>query len=302
MICSEAVDFVVNYYKNSGKDLPSTVSKYIEDFPPGFSRQVIKKKFNLNCLDFLMLVNTDIVKKKGTLEVLYENVSRLGYELVDNLGEEYRSKDRVDVRCKYCSYVNNTTLDSLRGSTLGCPKCKSGNLQWKKREAELDDILINKYNCIRLTDVPNNHNGFITVMHIPCKSEYTTQMTGIVLPNTPNRGTCPNCRSTDRRVTVNGITFGSNFELECYNIIKHLSPDTHVKYSDFFTTSRRWVCDFKVGSNWIEVSNFKSDYKNYFSNINDKKELVESNGCEFHFISSIKDLSKLAGQLNNTKL
>lgn len=107
------------------------------------------------------------------------------------------------------------------------------------------------------------------------------------------RATCPNCRPTDRRVVLDGITFGSQFEADCYTVLKSHNPELHVRYSDYFNTSRRWVCDFKIGKYWIEVSNFKQDYKNYFSNIEEKQALVESNDEYFFFVRSLSELKEL---------
>lgn len=70
-------------------------------------------------------------------------------------------------------------------------------------------------------------------------------------------------------------------------------PEVHVLYSDYFPTLRRWVCDFKIEDYWIEVSNFKQDFKNYFSNIEEKRDVVESNGGTFFFVTSLKELQEL---------
>jgi hypothetical protein len=154
-------------------------------------------------------------------------------------------------------------------------------------------VLLDQFNSTLISSISPNQTGYITVKHIECSTEYTSQLVGFVSPTTKLRATCPNCRSSDRRVTnEEGITFGSQFELECYVILKPLNPELHVKYAEHFNTDRRWVCDFKIRDIWIEVSNFKQDFKNYFSNIEDKQTLVESNGDNFFFIRSIKELEE----------
>jgi hypothetical protein len=116
---------------------------------------------------------------------------------------------------------------------------------------------------------------------------------GVVSPNSTLRATCPNCRPTDRRVVLEGITFGSDFESKCYLILKPKAPEIHIPYRKYLDTNRKWVCDFKVQDYWIEVSNFKQDYKGYFANIEEKRNVVESSGYTFLFVTSLKELEEL---------
>lgn len=282
------------YYISKGSTLPKSVSEYIEDFPKGYSRQVLKNTYGLTCAELLSKLSDDYVLKDPKVSLL-ECCTRLNYTLLTPLDNSYRSKSRVDIRCNVCGHTNNTTLDSLKLSTKGCVKCTSGNLAWSMREQELKDLLLLNFRAELVSSIPSNQTGFITVKHLECGTEYTTQLVGIVSPSTKLRGTCPNCRSSDRRVTnEQGITFGSQFELDSYNILKHLSPEVHVEYKKYLNTDRRWVCDFKIGLNWIEVSNFKQDFKGYFANIAEKETLVESSGHNFFFISSLKELEEFA--------
>ena len=76
-------------------------------------------------------------------------------------------------------------------------------------------------------------------------------------------------------------------------ILKHKNPELHVPYSKYLHTTRKWVCDFKVGDYWIEVSNFKHDFKDYFSNLEEKRNIVDSNGYVFLFVNSLKELEEL---------
>jgi predicted HD phosphohydrolase len=95
-------------------------------------------------------------------------------------------------------------------------------------------------------------------------------------------------------VTLDGHTFGSQFEADCFKVLKKFNPELHVLYSKYLPTTRRWVCDFKIGDYWIEVSNFKQNYKNYFSNIEEKSAVVEANGGMFFFVQSLKELEEIA--------
>lgn len=284
---------VKNYYISKGKSLPKNVTEYMADHPPKLGRTAIKVNYSLTCAELLSNINDEYVLR-DPIDTLFECCKKLNYTLVTELTDEYRAKDKIDVKCNLCGFINTTTLDSLRGSIKGCIKCTSGNLSWDRRSEELKILLLDKFNAELVSDIPSNQTGYVTVRHLDCGTEYTSQLVGIVSPSTKLRGTCPNCRTSDRRVTNNGITFGSQFELDCYNILKHLNPEIHVEYSKYFATSRKWVCDFKIGNSWIEVSNFKQDFKNYFANIIDKETLVESNGHNFFFIRSIKELEEFA--------
>lgn len=299
----ELISTVLNYYKDNNLSIPTKVDEYIKNYPKGYSRQVLKSKYNLTCSELLTLLDNGYSKAdpKATLKSLCE---KLGYTILTDVDQyKYLSKDRVDIKCTLCGFVNNTTLDSLRLSTKGCVKCTSGNLAWNKRKEELSELLLGTYNAILLSEIPSKQTGSITVKHLLCGTEYTSQLVGFVSPNTKLRATCPNCRSSDRRVTnTEGNTFGSQFELDCYNKLKHLNPEIHVNYNKYFSTDRRWVCDFKIGNYWLEVSNFKQDYKDYFANISAKQTLVENNGEYFFFIRSLKELEEIVPLLINIKI
>lgn len=281
---------LLSYYLDNDLEIPNSVQEYLKNYPPGYSRQVLYKKFGLKTSDIVSLINSKYIKATA-ISTLISACERLNYELVDELPKSYTSKDRISIRCIKCGYINNTTLDSLRGSTKGCIKCSSGNLSWNKREEELKILLLEKFDAVLESDIPANQTGYITVRHLECNTQYTSQLVGIVSPNTKLRGTCPTCRATDRRVVYNNITFGSQFELDCYLVLEKHRPEVHVPYSKYLCTDRKWNCDFKIRNFWIEVSNFKTDYKSYFSNLENKQKLVESCGNNFFFFfNSLKDL------------
>lgn len=290
----EAVSTAITFYIENNFKIPSSVVEYISCFPKGMSRQVIQARYGIKTSEFVKLLNPNYRKPLSAKERVLVECERLNYKLITDPESLSNNRDIVEVECIDCKYNHSTTITSLSGTILGCPKCKSGNLPWIKRQEELDSLILENYKCIRVSEVPTNEVGFLTLKHLVCGTEYTTQLVGLVHPNSKNRGTCPNCRSSDRRVTVNSITFGSQFEADCYTIIAHLNPELHVKYSDYFTTSKRWVCDFKIDNYWVEVSNFKTDYKNYFQNIKDKEQLVEANNNHFFFIRTLKEMEEFA--------
>lgn len=290
----EAVETALNFFKENNLPIPTNAVEYIAKFPKGMSRQAIKGHFNLTTAEFVKLLNPSYTPPKNAKDRALEEAARLHYKVISDVYSLTNNRDKLDLKCLDCGYVHSTTITSLSGSKLGCPKCKSGNLPWYKRQEELDTLLKSNFNVIRLSSIPDSQTGYLTVKHLDCNTEYTTLLVGFVSPNTKNRATCPNCRSTDRRVTYNNITFGSQFEYEAYKILEHLTPEVQVPYSNYLPTHRKWVCDFKIGNYWIEVSNFKQDFKNYFQNIEDKRLLVESNSeFIFLFVTSLKELKEL---------
>ena len=290
----EAVESAKSFYIENNYSLPNSVAGYIACFPPGLSRQMLSSRFNIKTSEFVKLLNPEYERPLNASERVLVECARLGYELITDPTILTTNRNVVEVRCMLCGYVHKTTINSLSGSSLGCPKCKSGNLPWNKREEELRELLLERFKVELISEIPNNELGDIRVKHLVCGTEYSSQLLGFIHPNSPQRGSCPNCRSSDRRITVDGKTFGSLFEYDCYKVIEKFIPEVHVKYSDWFITDRRWVCDFKVKNFWIEVSNFKTDYKNYFQNIADKERLVEENNHHFFFIQSLKEMRELA--------
>lgn len=287
------VEAIGHYYVNNNKPIPVNVVAYLEDYPPGLSRQTLKSKYGLQCSELIKLLNSSYKKPKSAPERVVIEAERLGYIILSDIHSLKCNRDIVELECRSCGNKHKTSITSMQGSKLGCPLCKSGNLPWAKRKVELAQLVLDRLDALIVSDIPTSNSGIITLKHTACNTEYTTVLTGITHPQCKLRATCPNCRPSDRRVTYNGITFGSQFELDCYKVIEHKAPLLHVKYSDYFITDRKWVCDFKIGSIWLEVSNFKTDYKGYFSNIEDKRILVESNGQIFLFVQSVKDLKNI---------
>jgi len=288
-----ALNSAKNYYENNNLPVPTSVVEYIKSYPKGLSRQVLSSTYGLKCSEFVKLLNPSYVKPLNASERATQEALRLEYTIKSDLSLLTSNKDKVTLQCKNCEHIHITSIISLIGTKLGCPKCKSGNLPWHLRKEELEYLLYKNFGVELESSIPKDQTGLITLKHIECGTIYTNTLVGMVSPQSNLRGTCPNCRSTDRRVTLNGITFGSQFEADCYNLLKPLNPELHVKYSDYFSTNRYWVCDFKIRDYWIEVSNFKVDYKGYFSNIVDKENLVESNGKIFLFIRSLKELKEI---------
>lgn len=293
MINDAIITEIRNYYIDNNKPLPKNVVAYLADYPKGWSRQVLKSKLGMQCSELIKLLDPQYEKPKTATERAILEAARLRYEILSDYSLLKTNRDSVILKCIDCGNIHETTITSLQGSVLGCPLCKSGNLPWYKRKQELDGLVLDRLDAVLVSDIPTSNTGSVILKHNVCGTEYSTVLTGITHPQSKLRALCPNCRPTDRRVVYNNITFGSQFELDCYLVLELKNPELHVKYSSYFSTDRRWVCDFKIGAVWIEVSNFKTDYKDYFANIEAKRSLVESNNGVFLFIQSVDDLKSI---------
>jgi Zn finger protein HypA/HybF involved in hydrogenase expression len=289
---NKLVDSIKEYYTSNNFKLPGKVSEYIENYPVGLSRQVLKTKYGLTTAQLVHLLNSEYIRPLSAQERVLIEADRLRYTVLSDVKLLTTNRCKATLQCKDCGHVHVTTITSLQGSTLGCPKCKSGNLPWSKRKEELIQIIQDRLDSELISSIPDNQTGYVALRHI-CGTEYTSQLVGVVSPNSTLRATCPNCRPTDRRVVLEGITFGSDFESKCYLILKPKAPEIHIPYRKYLDTNRKWVCDFKVQDYWIEVSNFKQDYKGYFANIEEKRNVVESSGYTFLFVTSLKELEEL---------
>lgn len=281
----------LEHYKSKGKALPKSVTEYCDDFPKGCGRTALRENTGLTCSAFLKIINTEYIPPTKSIDKLYEEIEKKQLILLSDINPSlFKRSDKIKVQCKRCSRVNITTLESLRGSVFGCKSC-GNNLQWSEREEELKNIISSRLDGELISSIPNNQTGYISIRCNKCCSEYTTQLVGVVSPNTELRATCPNCRSSDRRVTYKGKTFSSGFERDCYLLLEPWNPETHVLYKEYFDTTRRISCDFKISNIFIEVSNFKTDYKDYFSNIEYKRSLVGSDpNYSFFFLTSLDEV------------
>jgi Zn finger protein HypA/HybF involved in hydrogenase expression len=289
---NNVITFIKEYYTSNNFPIPNKVSDYIENYPKGFSRQVLKTKYNTTTSQLIQFLNSEYKKPLDAASRAKVEAARLDYAIISDLSVISNNRDKITLKCKVCTHEHTTSVTSLQGTLLGCPKCKSGNLPWCKRREELVKLIKDRLDAELVSDIPDNQTGYITMKHT-CGTEFTSQLVGIVSPSSTLRATCPNCRSTDRRVVVDSITFGSEFESKCYLVLKPKHPEIHIPYSTYIHTSRKWVCDFKVGNYWIEVSNFKQDFKGYFDNIEEKRNAVETAGFIFLFVTSIKELEEL---------
>jgi Zn finger protein HypA/HybF involved in hydrogenase expression len=287
----DAVDIALQFF---GDNIPTTVKEYESNFPKGMGRTAIKSNLDITISQFLKLLNPKYVKtnERINFNVLLGLANKLDFNLVDYTLDN-SINTTVTLECKHCGKIQRKSYKSLANCVKGCVYCKAKNVQLKFNKDRINSSL-ERVGASLVSDIPDSQTGIITLKCNKCLTEYSTQLVGLVSPNSLKRGTCPNCRNSDYRVVYNNITFGSNFELECYKLIckyniAHL--ELQVPYKEFGNTDRRWVCDFLLDSTIIEVSTFKSDYKGYKTNLSEKRQFIEhSTTYDFEFFDSLKEL------------
>lgn len=290
MKLNEAIDFTKEYYKGN---IPTTVSQYMKDYPKGLSRQVLKSRYNLTAGEFLKLLGSEYKATNKAKDLIQEQMNLKGLMVLESLDNK-TTKCRVKYKCKKCGNEFTTSYDSLRLSKYGCSQCANNKPLYLRHDFVSECA---KKVGSKVISIPTNNKGRVVLECNSCNEEYSIALSKLTNPQTSKEGTCPNCRDTDRRVTYKGIVFGSGFERDCYKILEHLNPEIHVRYKDHFDTTRLWVCDFVLGDYWIEVSNFKTDYKNYFDNIKQKEQLVKSSGKSFIFLTSLAEVVNFVNKI-----
>ena len=290
----ELVNTLTEYYKGN---YPKTTSEYVQNYPKGFSRQVLKSKYNLNCRDLLDYLNNQ-EPQKTTLQKFLEGCESRGLEVLDKDidSRTFVKNTKTKVRCLGCQSEFETYWDTLSQTKKGCKSCV-GMLEWAYRKNEIELLVASKgYDILEMPSNITLHSSEKLVLRCgKCGSAFCQKLKEIKHPRTDNGGSCPNCRDTDRRVSYQGITFGSQFERDCYKVFESLdlleNLRLQVPYKEL-NSERQWSCDFVYEDFWIEVSNFKIDYKNYLANIEEKREFISSKSKSFKFFSKVSDLRK----------
>lgn len=284
MKLNELIDFTKDYYKGN---LPKTVSEYTTSYPKGLSRQVLKSRYNITAGQFLKMIGSEYKEPNKAHDLIKSQMKLKNLSTLEDLNTK-TTKCKVKFTCNTCTNTFSTTYESLKLSKYGCPEC-AGNKQLYLRPKFVEECA-DKVNAL-VIHIPSNNHQKICLQCKSCLEKYSVTLSKLTNPQTDLEGTCPNCRDSDKRVVYKGITFGSQFERECFKLLEHLKPGLQVRYNTHFNTNRKWVCDFVIDNYWVEVSNFKVDYKDYFKNIEDKKDLVESNGKKFVLLTSLKEVS-----------
>jgi hypothetical protein len=286
MKLEEAVSTCLKFY---GTEVPKTVSEYIANYPKGLSRQVLKGKFDLTTGQFLKLLGSSYQEPIATKDKFIKACAERGLSII-SIADYITKNTLVDVQCNTCKDLFSTYWGTLSLTKIGCQNCAGC-----KKLSERPEFLQEKADKVNSTvlSVPENNADKIWLKCKGCATEYSITTTHLTNPSTDKTATCPNCRDSDHRVTHEGITFGSQFERECYKLLKHLQPKIQQRYSTCFPTSRQWTCDFVIGDYWVEVTSYtknSSGFATYSKNIEDKRALVESVGKSFIYLTSLREV------------
>lgn len=289
----EAIEKAKVFYKDIG--VPNTVTEYMANSPPGLSRTTLKAKLDLTAGQFLSHIGSSYQEQVPTIDKLRELMKERKHVLLNKV-DSCTKNTPLSMECSK-GHKFNTYWGTYRITKVGCKACAS-NLELKYRKEEID----NRASLLgsKVLEYPESQQKRVHLKCLGCGEEYSILGVKLMNPNTDNEGTCPNCRITDTRVTFEGITFGSQFERECYKLLKHLNPKLQVRYSHTFNTTRRWVCDFVIGDVWVEVSSFRKDskgYNSYLSNIEEKREIVESHGLAFKYLTSLREVKDFINKI-----
>lgn len=279
-----------------GNDLPKTVSEYIANYPKGLSRQVLKKRYNLTTGEFLQVLGSSYIPLEPTKDKFLKKCIVVGLT-PRGVPRTMTKTTKVIVECQTCRDTFETYWDTLSQAEKGCRSC-AGNKQLYLREGFLTEKA-EKVNS-KVVTLPKNNKDYMKLQCNVCDTIYSVQASKLTNPQTDKQATCPNCRDSDTRVVYEEITFGSQFERECYKLLKHLTPELQVLYKETFTTDRLWTCDFVIDDYWIEVSSYTKNsqgYGSYSSNIALKEDLVNSNGKHFIYLTSLREVNDFINKI-----
>ena len=272
-----------------GNNIPKTVSEYMTNFPEGLGRTSIKKNFNLTGGQFLKLLGSSYTPLETTESKFLAKCLVLGIQPKEST-KNLRKNTKVTVTCNKCYDTFTTYWDSISQCRLGCRNC-AGNKSLLLRKDFLEQKA-SKVNSIVIS-LPVNNKGSMKLQCNSCNSIYSVRASALTNPQSDKQATCPNCRTSDTRVVFEEITFGSQFERECYKLLKHLKPEVQQVYKHTFITDRLWTCDFVIEHCWIEVSSYTKNsqgYSTYLSNTKDKENLVVTSNKRFFYLTSLREV------------
>lgn len=280
-----------DFYKGS---YPKTVTEYMQRYPPGYSRTVLKDRYGLTVSEVLKLLGTGYTKSNAawtdirTLELL----SKLNLEYIgEKLPETITKRHTLLVRCKICSYSRETYTDSLRNQKFGCPNC-AGCAKLSTRTKELDAVAEAK--GVTVLAYPSSNKEAIKLQCNTCKSEYKISAMQFWYRG-EGYGVCPVCHPThSRKFIEDGHTFPSMVELTAYRLLLRYFHNfkLQVPYKEFLYTDRRFTADFVLPCGTvIEVGGMENN-EEYHTRIEEKKALCYLNNVQFHYFYRVDELEK----------
>ena len=294
-LTEEILESVRSYYKDQKLEIPRTIKEYNKNFKPGFGRTRLKELYGVTGKEFMALLNKDpsLYKTITYYTELFTEKLNITVTKVNSKYSDLKSY-RLTFVCNDCSFEQEASISSLCQRTYGCTRCKSGNAKIKDNPELLLRRLANN-NLSLVSSLPNNQLDKLKVICNNCYSTFEVLPVKIMHPQTDNTGTCPNCRTTDRRVVYDNKIFGSQLERNIYKeLIKYFDNiECQKPYKHINKCSRNWSCDFYINNTIIEVSNFKADFKNYYGNLAEKLQWAKNSNVNFIHISKISEVKEL---------
>lgn len=294
-LTEELLESVRSYYKDQKLEIPKTIKEYNKNFKPGFGRANLRKLYKVTGKEFMALLNEDpsLYRTIDYYKELFTKKLNITVIKVNNKYSELKNY-RLTFSCNDCGFIQEASVGSLSLRVYGCTRCKSGNAKIKDNP----ELLLSKLqdnNLKLVSKLPDNQLDRTTVYCNACAATFEILPVKIMHPQTDNSGTCPNCRNTDRRVVYNNIVFGSQLERDVYKeLVKHFDNiECQKLYKHISNCSRNWSCDFYINNSIIEVSNFKADFKNYYSNLAEKQEWAKNHKINFIYISAVSEVKNL---------
>lgn len=288
MEIEEAIKLCREFY---GDSIPKTVSEYQSNFPAGLGRTAIKSKFGLTGGQFLKLIGSEYKEQEPTRSKIIKGCEERNLTILSKLPKVCTVKTEFQVFCNDCEDTFTTYWDTLCQTKKGCKSC-NGMKNWSDRIPELAE----RANVVGSTLVNSsgirNQKDYVSLRCDTCSTEYSVMVVKLANPQSDNEGKCQNCLENNL-IVLDGVTFRSQFERDCYKLLKPFNPKLQVRYSIYHNTTRQWTCDFVLGNCWVEVSNYRPSsqgYENYITNIEEKRKVVEMSNKSFFFLTSLREV------------
>jgi len=290
------------YYLN--KKIPNTVTEYAKDYPPGYSRTMLKSSYDLTVSEVLYNINDTYIKSNDSI-LAKNNLDEIVKKLNLTLLNSYTNKHtKLEVRCNICNDINITTYDSIKLSKYGCRVCANNKPLTKESAITKLKSLSDRYLINEDTIISESINrswlttNTIEFKCLDCNTVFTRNASYCYYRG--NNKMCPSCNpSKVRPVTYKNITFNSTFEYECYKLLEEYNPITHFKYKSIIKNcTNQYVGDFLIANTIIEVTSYNANseydkFKKHTNTLSLKQDLAIKAGFSFYVIRSLPELENL---------
>ena len=287
----ELIDFFKNYYKDT--KIPTSIAEYINNYPKGYSRTMLRSKYGLTVVQLLEMLNVrepkiSLVDRISNSANRFKNIT-----LIKTHGTTVKTCT-ITIKCNNCNYEDTCSLVSYELRKYGC---RNNNVPIDKTFKLLDRL--DELNLYLDQDLVNIRiKSKIKVACCFCDISYYAIVSKLLHPGSDNEYKCPNCTEKHSKIIQDNIKFDSQFERDCYKLLISKYPHLlcKVKYKQLGICDKNWVADFVLNNIIIEVTNFKRDnIKNskYFNNLDQKIEWCRISGIKIIVIEKLSEIEKI---------